>query len=92
MHSENRARRLTVTGCLFKFKNKKRIALKWVGPHDPSVAITKILGLLLVHLYTYIFNPFFLTIKNLLPPQTIIKGGHSIKIKSPTTEKVHLSQ
>ena len=46
MHSENRARRLTVTGCLFKFKNKKGIALTLVGPHDPSVTITKILGLL----------------------------------------------
>ena len=89
MHSENRARRLTVTGCLFKFKNKKGIALTLVGPHDPSVAITKILGLFLDHSYITLF---FLTIKNLLPPQTIIKGGHSIKIKSPTTEKVHLSQ
>ena len=88
MHSENRARRLTVTGCLFKFKNKKGIALTLVGPHDPSVAITKILGLFLDHSITFLF----LTIKNLLPPQTIIKGGHSIKIKTPTTEKVHLSQ
>ena len=56
MHSENRARRLTVTGCLFKFKNKKGIALTLVGPHDPSVAITKILGLFLE---AFIYNPFF---------------------------------